>query len=902
MNIFRSVVALLFFINFFSSVAFSQQDSIDLNSIITKTAKISTNQPFEKVHIHFDKPYYSVGDTIWFKAYVTGLENQPSGLSKIVYIEVISERDSLVKTLKLPVKGGVAPGSIELPETNYKQGNYRIRGYTKWMYNFGTEYFFDKIVPVGNALNKKLITHVSFAGGAGKDSKSTVRVQYRDGEGNPYAGKRVSWTIEEGYDVLSKGRETTDKNGFITVNLNNQKHDLTKGELKTVLSVDNTKTLENAFSLTKAASKVDLQFFPEGGELVNGISTKVAFKAIKSDGLGQDIKGEIVDNEGKTVVTFASQHLGMGSFTLFPELSKTYKANIITSNGSKQSFTLPAVKPEGIILQINSDPDNLIVRIAANTAFFDKNKNKGFYLVGQTGTVVYYGAQTLLKTPVITAAIPKSKFPPGILQLTLFTSSGVPVNERLVFIRPGSAVDIKVSSDRKVYAPKQKVELSVSANESGKPVLGNFSIAVIDEAKVPFDDNSETTILSNLLLTSDLKGFVEKPNYYFHEVNEKKLSDLDVLMLTQGFRRFAYTEILKDNYPPVSFLPEQGIEVTGTLRSKNGMPINKGNMRISIPDKHFSAYSVTDPEGQFKFSDLVLADSSKVIVDSKGTANSRNMMIMIDGNYFPAITKGLNTPAQVHNIDSVLSPYLQNSKKQYRNSHLLQEVVINEKAVSRPSHSDHPALAGLSTPDHLISGDRFNACNDLLMCLQGSLSGLTLDREAFYVTRDYNQGRRTPVALYINGMEVDLPALSSVRPLEVESIEVFLKDDLGVVNRASQTRGVLVINTKKAPKGMSITKEQLMEILPQSNVVNLTGIGYSKVKEFYSPKYSVPSNMIINDLRTTVYWNPLVITNKDGKASMSYFNADGRGTYKVIIEGLDSDGKLGRSVYRYTVK
>lgn len=895
-------LAIPFFVLFAAAFtnAFGQQDSVPLTTILTKTARLTEERPLEKVYLHFDKPYYAVEDTIWFKAYVTGIENQPTALSKILYVEMISGKDSLVRMLKLPLVNGVAPGHIALPELTYRQGNYRVRAYTKWMANFDEAYFFHKAIPVGSALNKDLITHMSFIKPAGSNtSGSTVRIQFKDGEGKPYGDRKVSWSVNYRYDELDKGKTTTDINGFVTIALKDKDQNLSQGALVTELRLDNVKALSSAFPLAAAFNKTDIQFFPEGGDLIAGVPATVAFKAVGPDGLGRYVKGEVVDPNGKPVANFASQHLGMGTFNLIAEAGKTYKATITFPDGSKMNYPLPEVKPAGIALSANgTDPENIRIRITASDPFFQKNRNKGFYLVGQSGNVVYYAAQTALNSSVFTAAIPKSKFPPGIVQLTLFNSTGAPLSERLVFIQPANTTSMVISTDKKVYAPKQKVQLSIIAKDGTLPVEGNYSVSVTDETKVPFSEHAETTILSSLLLTSDLKGFVEQPNYYFAGTDPKRLADLDVLMLTQGYRRFAYQDILNDKYPPITYLPEQSIEVAGTLRNHTGMPLNKTSMRIAIPDRSFSAYATTNPDGRFKFSNLLLADSSKVVLE----AGVRNVMLMVDGNYFPAIAKNVNRPQEILNIDSALSRYLENSKRQYRNAHLLREVVITSKAAAGPSHADHPALSGLGVPDHVVAGDRFKDCPYLLNCMKTALMGMTFDNEQFYVTKDYNAGMRVPAQIYLNGMAVDVNALVSLSSAQVESVEIFFKDALGLVNKATGTNGVLVVNTRKQPVGTAISKQQLMDLLPKSNVVSLSGIGYSKIREFYSPRYDVPAGIVRNDLRTTVYWNPAVITGKDGKATFNYFNADGLGTYRVTVEGIDSNGNVSRSVYRYTVK
>lgn len=900
MSYLKRVFPLFFLTVIIQYKAFSQQDSISINSIIEKTAKLSSTQPLEKAYLHLDKPYYAAGDTIWFKAYVTTIQNQLSPLSKILYVEMISESDSLVQSLKLPLAGGTASGSIPLPELIYKQGNYRIRAYTKWMLNSGEDYLFHKTIPIA-ALNKPLTTHISFSGkNEGKNAKSDIRIQYKDADGRPYASRKVNWRVQLGFDDAAKGKGSTDEKGFLELSLtNSQKQDLSKGRLITELSVDNTKTVTRSFPLQSAFNALDVQFFPEGGELIDGVPANIAFKAVGADGLGKDIKGRIIDNTGHAAGIFTSTHLGMGVFSLNPKLGKTYKAEITSADGSKHTYPLPAVKKEGISLQINSTPQNLNLLVSSNSFFYEKNKGRGFYIIAQNGTVVYYAAQTQLSKPSFSAAIPVDKFPPGILQVTLFSSSGEPLSERLVFIQPANGLKLTIQSDRPAYNTKQKVRITLNAANAAGPAEGNFSAAVIDEKKVPFDKNAETTILNNLLLTSDLKGFIEKPNYYFTNITDKTLADLDVLMMTQGWRRFSYKDILADKYPQVSFLPEQSIDITGTLRTNTGMPVNKGSVRLYIPDRSFSAYAQTDADGRFKFSNLDLADTSKVIISS-GT--SRNMMIMVDGGYFPALGTNINYAAAVPDIDSSLDAYIQNSKRQFRNLHVLEAVVVKSTSLAKPSYKDHAALSGLSMPDHVIDGNRFSGCQMLLTCLQTSATGLTFEKENFYITRDYNNGSRIPVQIYLNGMPVDVFTINSITPAEVESIEIFLKDELGLVNRAGQSNGVLAINTKKKPQGTAISKQQLLDLLPKGNEVTLNGIGFTKVREFYSPRYDAPQQTITSDLRSTIYWNPRIITDQGGKAVLEYYNADGRGTYRLVVEGIDANGNIGRSVYRYTVK
>jgi hypothetical protein len=904
MRYLKFVSALILLVIGFQFSAFSQQDTTTLKNIIKKTSKLPELYPVEKVYLHFDKPYYSVVDTIWFKAYLTSEQNLPSLLSKIVYVDVMNSQDSLVSSFKFPVTNSVAYGNLPLDPLNFKQGNYYVRAYTLWMLNFDPDYFFTKNIAIGEAVDKELLTHFNYdTDKTGKEQVIKARIQYKNADKVAYANKPVNWKVISSYEVVDKGKGTTDQNGVLTLNISPRKSEaIKKGQLITDITVADKNILSSSFEIKPSTGENDIQFFPEGGEIILGVPTQIAFKAVNSKGLGVGSTGTVTDQDGNQITTFASGHAGMGVFYLNTDATKTYKANISFKDGSKKAVTLPKPVPSGVTLQVNNtNPENISLKIVANDAYFQQNKDKGVYIVAQNGGVIYYAAQTGLQNQVITAKIPKAKFPSGIVQITLFSAAGEPVSERLVFILHPEALELSATTDLPTYKPRQKVKMTVTAKNATEKLAGDFSVSVTDEQKVPANEDTETTIFSSLLLSSDLKGYIEKPNYYFNKTNDKKLADLDVLMLTQGYRRFSYKEILADKYPKVNFLPEQGMNITGTLRDRTGMPVKKAGLRLTIPGKTYSAEAFTSPSGVFNFQNLNFPDSSQVVVSAKYGANGSNLMIMVDQAPMAAISHNENMPEEIQNIDSTLNNYLSNSKKQYSYLRQLKEVVIEGAPIKKINHSDYSALSSLSMmADHLIDGSRFAGCNDLLSCLKTMATGLTFDENNFYISRDYNAGRRTPVQVFLAGTPVDLFSISSVNITEIESIEIFLKDELGTINRTYGTNGVISINMKKVKKE-KMSLADLKKLLPQDNIVTLNPKGYSKQREFYSPKYTTP-NSTAKDLRSTIYWNPRVITDATGTISFEFYNAEGKGTYKAVVEGLDKNGNPGRFVYRYTVK
>ena len=896
------------FIIAFSFKLSAQDDHSALNTIIAKTSKAYGDLPIERVYLHFDKPYYAVGDTIWFKTYLTVGQHIPSPFSKVIYVDILAPRDSVVQSFMLQAKNGLAWGSIPLSQYNYKKGNYRIVAYTNYMNNLGVSYFFNKNIVIGDAINNQVSTQVSLKRGmASKYTKITAGIYYRDNDGNPYVDKKISWTIDKEDESIAKGKGQTDKDGFIDISFINLKN-ISLDSANLVTQIDNgpRKETTNTFSLRSVAKPNDIQFFPEGGQLITGVRTKIAFKAVNPNGLGIDLKGTVTDNNNNVVTEFSSSHLGMGLFVLTPEDGKTYTAHVTFADGTTATPEFPKVGSDGIDLCLdNSNPDSLNLKLQSDAAFFKDFQGKTFFIIAKSAGLICFAAKTTLHGLVYNAPIPKSKFPTGILQVTLFTDDGEPVSERIVFIQHNDQLNVSVKSDHPEYDTRQKVLLKIMANNAGQPDEGNFSVSVIDEAKVPYDEDAETTILTNLLLTSDIQGYIEKPNYYFNHPDQKKAADLDILLQTQGYRRFSYDAVLNNKPLTMNFPVERGIDISGTLRASSGIPTNRGNVHISIPDKNFSANAVTDAEGRFKFTNLMFPDSAKVVLNARDNVRASDLMLTVDNGQRQSLPVNYQAAEAITNIDSVLSAYLKNSKQQYNDLHILKEVVIKDTRIEKkPSHADYASLTSLGMEaDHIVKGSEFEGCNSLVDCIKGLSPGITFDNDKFYVFSDYSAGKRVPMQIFLKGMPIETIDLQSINTSAIESIEIFLKDQLGLVNSAYQSSGAIVINMKNIEM-TKISYQDLKAMIGNRNEVTMYPKGYELARVFYLPLYTGPRQAQPTqlDIRSTIYWNPNVNTDKTGNAVLEYFNSDGQGTYRVTVEGLDKDGNLGRQVYRYTVK
>lgn len=881
----------------------AQQDSIPVKELVEKNNNYLTQYPIENVHLHLDKPYYALGDTIWLKAYVTTIQHFPSPLSRILYVDLINQNNEIARSIKLPVQNSTAAGNIVLDPLVNKQGNYRVRAYTRWMLNFDPDYFFEKNLLVGNAINKGVNTDIRLVKTEnGKKDKVTAYITFRDEEYRPLKNKRISWEAISFLDRMGRGKGTTDENGMLVIEFTiGDDIDLSAGEIMTELDLGNQKTIKSDFSLQSIGQKNDLQFFPEGGDLIEGIPAVVAFKSIREDGSGIPVSGSVTDGKGNTVASLKSEHLGMGKFSFTPVQGETYTADVVFDDGSSGTYILPKVAAQGIRLAVNtSHPDNLELTINCDQDYLKSHFNTGFYIVGRTGGNIFYAAQSVLRNQEYSISVPRINFPTGIVQLSVLSKDGRVLSERLAFIRRDDALNLELSSDKEVYKPREQINMDLKVYQGAEPAAGNFSVSVIDETKVPVNEDRESSIWSSLLLDSELKGYIENPNYYFHEVTAEKDAHLDLLMLTQGYRKYTYQAIVSDTPPPISYLPEQGLKVSGMIRRSDGLPLQNTPILLQIPERSFYKEGTTDQEGRFNFDHLLFEDSVKVVVNARNVRD-KNLIITVDGAPVPSTDPNPLIADQELNIDSALHTYLMNNPLQNSTGFLLEEVKVEAKA-KRPTHADHAALTGLSMQaDFMTDGDQLGGCNDLLTCIS-TVMGLIYVENNLYLSSVYNAGGRLPVEIYVNGMAVDVNYLYGIQPAGIENIEVFKDDGLSGINQRTNTQGVVVINMKEV-KTESMSMADFQKLFPPSNTLTFTPQGFSEQMQFYVPKYQGPrNNLQSKDIRSTIHWNPFLLTDESGNVGFTYYAADDPGTYRVVVEGFNKDGILGRTVYKLKVE
>jgi hypothetical protein len=894
--------------------SFIPRDTDPLVRIVTILQKWTDTIPQEKVYLQMDKPYYALGDTIWFKGYITiGSRHQLSALSGSLYVDLITDQDSLIRSLKLPITAGMVMGNFTLND-DFKEGSYRIRSYTRWMRNAGEEYFFDKTITVGSVFNDNVITKASY--------------QYKDANNKPVLTALLNYTTEDGkalgnrnvrYEIyINKKRQwianvKTDALGSVLINIDNSKRvNLTGAYIRTTLIDSDKQEIIRDFPIKANLEESDVQFFPESGNLVNGVSSRIAFKAVGIDGNGIAIKGKVTDNENNEVATIQTLHAGMGAFTLRPLAGKTYTANFSFDDGTTKTIALPKAADEGYVLSVyQPNKDSVLVRVNASAARQPSIIN----LLAHTNGETIFAAPIKIEKGITSIWLDKKLFPSGIAQFTIFDNAGEPLNERIAFIRSNDLMALSLKTAKTEYSSKEHVQVELEANDSkGKLVPGNFSVTVIDESKVPMDESRESTIFSNILLTSDLKGYIEKPNYYFIKETDEVNKALDNLMLTQGYRRFTWKDLNNTvSSKPVFGVEGLGFEVSGTVQTLGHKILPGANVTLMSIIAGVTKTTTTDDNGRFKFDGIFLTDSIKFNLAARTAKGSDKVKIIIDTIAKIGLGKNKNLAEISTNINATLKAYIDNGKKlddiyektgQLEKVQRLKEVRIKARRLKAPSNITPQGMYRVpeGSADKVITFDETEAanCATLGMCLQARIPGVSVEPGGPFgemILRDLRTRGIMTIILdgrkISNPQEMDEVLQGSVQPEDIAKILVVRTNRAILSSLGGDENSSFVLLMTK----VGSSRRQY-----NPSVANITPKGFNKAREFYSPRYDRPGEATkLPDLRTTVYWNPYLKTDGDGKATFNFFNADGPGAYKVIVEGINAAGELGRQVYHYTV-
>lgn len=863
----RSITVLLGVLLYFSSLsAQTMQDTIIANfSLMEKIPK-------EKLYLHLDKPFYGAGEKIWFKGYlVNATTHQDNSQSNFIITELINRSDSIVERKKIRRDSLGFHNAFTLPAT-LPAGDYYLRGYSNWMLNEDPDFFFSRNIKIGNSIDNTIVSSIEYQ--QEDDTHYTAKIKFTSNVQAVFENTTIKYLYLENGKIKNKGKKKTDENGWISISLPDLKSPAAR---RIEVEFDDPQyTYKRTFHLPVFTNDFDVKFFPEGGALLSIPHQNVAFKAQGADGFSKEVEGFLFNSKGDTLTNFRSEHNGMGIFTMNPVDNETYYVTVRTNDSITKRFDLPAIEPKGISIAMSHYKQEIRYEIQKTEA--TEWPQKLFLLAHTRGKLAILQPINPKRT---FGKMNDSLFTEGITHFMLIDEQGNALSERLIFVPDHKPNQWQITADQPTYGKREKVSLQIAAKDNeGNPVEGTFSVSITDRKSIQPDSLADN-ILSNLLLTSDLKGYVEDPAYYFLNQDARTLRSIDYLMMTHGWRRHKMENVLRT--PSLNFTNyiEKGQTISGRIMGFFGANVKKGPICVLAPKYNIIATTETDEKGQF-IVNTSFRDSTTFLVQARTKKGFAGVDILMDPPQYPVAT---HKAPYLNGAATFMEDYLMNTRDQYymeggMRVYNLKEVTVTAKR-ERPS-SKSIYTGGINT--YTVEEDR----------LQG------------YGQTAFDAASRLPSVTITNGSEIHIrnnsePAIIVIDDIVYEDASDILKDiQVSDMSSISLLRGAdAVILGPRASGGavvITLKDPRNLPARPAQGIITYTPLGYSESVEFYHPTYDTPEkkNAQRSDFRSTVYWNPELRLDAEGKATIEYYTPDSTAPEDIIIEGVDKNGKVCR--------
>ena len=863
----RSITVLLGVLLYFSSLsAQTMQDTIIANFSLMERI------PKEKLYLHLDKPFYGAGEKIWFKGYlVNATTHQDNSQSNFIITELINRSDSIVERKKIRRDSLGFHNAFTLPAT-LPAGDYYLRGYSNWMLNEDPDFFFSRNIKIGNSIDNTIVSSIEYQ--QEDDTHYTAKIKFTSNVQAVFENTTIKYLYLENGKIKNKGKKKTDENGWISISLPDLKSPAAR---RIEVEFDDPQYIyKRTFHLPVFTNDFDVKFFPEGGALLSIPHQNVAFKAQGADGFSKEVEGFLFNSKGDTLTNFRSEHNGMGIFTMNPVNNETYYVTVRTNDSITKRFDLPAIEPKGISIAMSHYKQEIRYEIQKTEA--TEWPQKLFLLAHTRGKLAILQPINPKRT---FGKMNDSLFTEGITHFMLIDEQGNALSERLIFVPDHKPNQWQITADQPTYGKREKVSLQIAAKDNeGNPVEGTFSVSITDRKSIQPDSLADN-ILSNLLLTSDLKGYVEDPAYYFLNQDARTLRSIDYLMMTHGWRRHKIENVLRT--PSLNFTNyiEKGQTISGRIMGFFGANVKKGPICVLAPKYNIIATTETDEKGQF-IVNTSFRDSTTFLVQARTKKGFAGVDILMDPPQYPVAT---HKAPYFNGATTFMEDYLMNTRDQYymeggMRVYNLKEVTVTAKR-ERPS-SKSIYTGGINT--YTVEEDR----------LQG------------YGQTAFDAASRLPSVTITNGSEIHIrnnsePAIIVIDDIVYEDASDILKDiQVSDMSSISLLRGAdAVILGPRASGGavvITLKDPRNLPARPAQGIITYTPLGYSESVEFYHPTYDTPEkkNAQRSDFRSTVYWNPELRLDAEGKATIEYYTPDSTAPEDIIIEGVDKNGKVCR--------
>lgn len=616
-----------------------------------------------------------------------------------------------------------------------------------------------------------------------------------------------------------------------------------------------------------------LSFYPEGGSLVSGMPSRLAFKVNDAEGKGLDAKGVIMDGNQMKVTEFETVHLGMGYLNFEPGKGKEYFALL---SDSDVRIPLPQVYKEGVVLRTRCTEDNLRLTIQHN---LETLHTSPFYLTIHQEDVVWFNAFPDMSEAVTVIDIDAEKLPAGVFTITLYDETGHVWCERLAFVNFPEHLDMHLSADKPVYAPRERVQLSIDARGfSGQKQSGNFSLAVVKSGLDAIE--TRNNYYTDYFLKSELRGRIEDPVSYFEN---RDLANLNLLLMIHGWRRYFWEDIVRGNELRLYFPVEKDLTFSGRIQLRNEKQ-KPESVDLVAMFRHDSIDEVVSTQpgkgGVFLFEGYDFCDTAEVILSAKDKKRTLDISVMKhpdvqpdyyahpvielpgkeDMNYSFSVEFGVIPVKTYEGIDKI--------------THELPEVRVTSRYKKRDPRSIHDPAFNKAT---------YYARKDFSYGSNGAWGVLAFNYPKLKYLKmtsllDYD-GDDEVKNYILDGMYVSKADLKMIPSFFIDRIEI------------------LSLGSSLLYGGRSIffytrSWEDMVYSQPV-RTVSYKFAGYNQQKEFYSPNYDMSNDYFKPDYRNTLYWQPSVTVDREGRSEVSFFTSDEKGEYLIHCEGRSDEGVIG---------
>ena len=849
------------------------------------------NYKQEKIYIQTDKTFYKQNERIWYKTFLLNSEdNRASDISDVLYVELRDPKGNVVYKQEHRVLSGVSSGDFLVKE-DAAGGIYTLVAYTKWQKNWGEELFFKKEITVQKVITPRLLLKLDFekrAYGAGDSGVAILSVS--DLRNTKTTGSKVKAEVKIGGKTVQTIEGVTE-NGEVRIafrlpdNLNTS-----DGLLQIIV---NDKGIEESISrsIPIILNKISLQFFPEGGDLVENLYGKVAFQALNEFGKGADISGKIVDENNRVVAAFESFHLGMGAFEFLPMENKTYFAKIEKPQGNHALVPLPQAKTSGYLLNLKSKD-----KTSLNWTIYSPENNR-VSLIGQTQGVMYYGEEINLKQGYNSVNVNLKNFPVGVAVFTLFDENYRETCERLVYINPQNGLQITLTTDKDAYKPLEEVQLTIkTTDKDNRPVAASLGVSVVDEQLLALADDKQDNLLSYILFSSELKGKIQEPSFYFDK-NEPKAQDaIDFLMLTHGWRRFTWQEVLRPQKKEMKEKAEKVSDIYGYVLDKNKKAKQTEICLVEYGGQRRVAKIKTTKDGQFAFHNVDFSGSVLLVVPKsysihffKGKPYFFQDVNFKGMDFFESFKTKQEKDKSVHAKD--ISKSFDEIMILDDNDELSEMIVVG--AYGNKAGKGYAGTAQTITSRVIET----KSPSDITSALAGEFAGVQVvlaqgqPGQASSVTiRGISSFNNNSQPLYvIDGVPLSdrVSSFTDILRMVDVSSTVVLKDATATALYGSRgANGVILISTYD-PTSTPIYQKPKYEGL------------FIPKREFYKSVIFEQDIHNQNQENTTVYWNANVTTDNNGAAFISFKNNNISSSFRITAEGVSTaTGLIGSNIHK----